>query len=239
MPVTLKATGYAKTLQDVSGKLRYYAFRSREMPGEERGLFSPASEHADLRKFVRSIQDDPLLQDRPGRQGMYQPPKMHSLVFSLSRDEFEKSGLTSWKPVVRQIMEEWQRYRGIQVEWVAAEHQSATHPHCHVAIKATFTDVAGNRRRLRLTRGDLHELRLAARTIVRMHRERHWEAIRAQREDERLAREAQRALERAVRSLATGFLDALEREEREQQRAAELTRLQIRRRRRPQQSRGR
>lgn len=215
MPATVKATGYVRTIKDVQGKLRYYAFRSRELPDEKRGLFGRTSENADLRKFVDSIRQDPLLQDRQTRRGRFQPPKMHSLVFSLSRDEFTKSGLTSWKPVIREVLTEWERYRGIQLEWVAAEHQSLTHPHCHVAIKAAYTDAAGHRHRLRLTRQDIQELRTAVRTVVRWHRQRHWEIIRAQREAERAERQARAALADLAFNLATGFLDALAREARE------------------------
>lgn len=237
MPVTLKATGYVKTVKDAQGKLRYYAFRSREVAGAERGLFGPASEHADLRKFVAGIRDDPLLRDRRTRRGVFQAPKMHSLIFSLSRDEFDRSGLTSWKPIVRQIMTEWERYRAIRLEWVAAEHPSLTHPHCHVALKATYTDATGNRHRLRLTRDDLHQLRLAARLIVRMHRESHWEVVRARWEAERAERAARRALDRMVHTLATGFLDLMEREAREQERP--VPRPRQRRRRRKAVNRGR
>lgn len=215
MPATVKMT-FTKHLDRAAKSVRYYAFRSHEVPRAERGAFSRSSEHADIRRFTNGLRHS-LTEDTRGRNGhVRQYPKMHRLLFSLSRDEFQKSGLTSWKPVVREVLAEWERAKGIRLEWIASEHPSPTHPHVHIAIKSVYRDLAGREHRLFVNRDTLNQLRIGVRMVVRRHREQHWRQIEEQRAIEREARAAeqnlQRAMEQAMRSLVRD-LDRMAREE--------------------------
>lgn len=181
---------YTTSLDRASKSVRYHAFRSRELPNEGKGIFDRTSDHVDVRTFIHSL-DDPLTADRVTRRGKVIPtPKMHRLMFSLSRREFERCGFTSWKPVIREALEHFERYHGIKLEWVAAEHQSGTHPHVHVDLKSVYTAADGTRHRLRITNEMRQQLRWAVEGIMRRERERCDEE-----------RRQEKALDRAVRDL--------------------------------------
>ncbi len=218
MAATVKMS-YTKHLDRAARSVRYIAFRSRDIPHEKRGAFSRSSDHADIRRFIDSLHD-PLTADRPLRGGrVFQPAKMHRLVFSLSRAEFDKSGLTSWKPVVREALAEWERARGIRLEWIAAEHLSPTHPHVHIALKSVYRDADGTPHRLKVNREMLQDLRQCVRTVVQRHRERHWREIEEQRSIEREARAGEMQLQRSVERVLRGLLYDLEQLAREEERS--------------------
>jgi hypothetical protein len=189
---------YTKHLDRAAKSVRYHAFRSRELPHDERGMFDRTSDHADVGRFIASL-DDPLTRDWQTRKGtVIQPPKLHRLMFSLSRREFEASGLTSWKPVIREALESVERYHGIKLDWVAAEHQSLTHPHVHVDIKSVYTAADGTRHRLVIKDELRLHLRLAVEGIIKRERTR-------VNEDRR----QERAFDRAVHDITLTFLRGL------------------------------
>jgi len=193
---------YTTSLDRAAKSVRYHAFRSRELPAEGKGIFDRTSDHADVRKFVRSL-DDPLTQDRVTRRGKVIPTaKMHRLMFSLSRREFESCGFTSWKPVIREALEHFERYHGIKLEWVAAEHQSGTHPHVHVDIKSVYTAADGTRHRLVITNEMRLHLRYAVEGIMKREREIH-------QEERRQARAMDKALGDLTRDLTRGLMGLL------------------------------
>lgn len=242
MPATVKVK-YSRDLRLARFAVHYHAFRSRELPNEQRGAFNRASDHADCRTFVRRL-DDPLTRDyevrrrgRPRQGGpsrTIRPAKLHRIIFSLSRAEWEKSGLTSWKPIVREVLAEWERLHGIRLDWIAAEHMSHTHPHVHIDVKSVYWDVHGRKHRLRFDRQMIDELRWAVRGVVRRERERHWRELQQQRAIEWAERQAARDLAHNLSHLATSFLDGLERAARQDEREAEwLQPRRYRRRRSP------
>lgn len=193
---------YTTSLDRAAKSVRYHAFRSREIPTESKGVFDRNSDHADVRKFVRSL-DDPLTQDRVTRRGKVIPTaKMHRLMFGLSRREFEQCGFTSWKPVIREALEHFERFHGIKLEWVAAEHQSTTHPHVHVDIKSVYTAADGTRHRLVITNETRLHLRWAVEGIMKREREIH-------QEERRQARAMDRALHDLTRDLTRGLIKTL------------------------------
>ena len=189
---------YTKNLDRAAKSVRYHGFRTREVPGNRRGMFSRDSDHADVKAFVRSL-DDPLTRDRTLRNGhVVEYAKMHRLMFSMRRRDFEACGFTSWKPIVREALESFEREQSIRLDWVAAEHQSATHPHVHVDVKSVYTAADGPRHRLKITQ----DMRLALRAAVERIIER--EHSRAEEE-----RRQQRAVDKAVRDITDALLRGL------------------------------
>jgi hypothetical protein len=51
-------------------------------------------------------------------------------------------------------MKEWELKTGYRLQWVAAEHRNPDHPHCHVAIRAAYTDRDGVEHRLKISNED-------------------------------------------------------------------------------------
>ncbi|HLN61945.1 MAG TPA: hypothetical protein VK464_10390 [Symbiobacteriaceae bacterium] len=142
--------------------VNYIAFRSREAPGEERGAFDRDHDHADVTRFREHL-EDPLT-----RHPM--ATKAYKLTISLSDREFRALGLTSWKPVVREAMENLERKWGRQLDWIAAEHMAKGHPHVHVVIKGTCVDSTGRERQLRLDKVHLQELKQEIRWVAEKNR---------------------------------------------------------------------
>jgi hypothetical protein len=59
-------------------------------------------------------------------------------------------------------MSKFEEARQIRLEWFASVHDSETHPHCHVVIKAVYMNQDGREMRLRFNKEDLKELRQIA-----------------------------------------------------------------------------
>lgn len=140
-----------RDLGKAQAHVNYIAFRSREAPGESRGAFDRRSDHADVGRFREQ------LGDRLTRHPMAN--KAYKVTISLSEKEFARRGMTSWKPVVREAMENLQRKWGREFEWIASEHLAKGHPHVHIVIKAVGVDEAGRSRQLRLDKVHLQELK--------------------------------------------------------------------------------
>lgn len=138
--------------------VRYITYRSREQQQEERTSFDARSDRADLKAFNERM-EDPI-----NRHHM--ATKAYKIVFSLSREEFEKTGLDSWKPIIREAMANLEARWGKRLDWVAAEHQNVDHPHCHVVIRASHPDTTGRSRQLRINREQLKEVRREVGRIV-------------------------------------------------------------------------
>lgn len=197
MAVRTKIT-YTKELKAASASVHYYAFRTREVERSQVGIFDRSSDHADVKRFVRSL-DDPLTRDRPGRSGLYKSAKLHRVLFTMSGQEFRRWELTSWRPIVREVFLNFERKHGLRLEWVAAEHPSTRNPHCHVAIKSVYEDRDGNRHRLRVTPELRRSLWHEAQSIVNRHKQIVLTQERAERGTDRLARGLIGELARASR----------------------------------------
>ncbi|HWI51282.1 MAG TPA: hypothetical protein VNT01_03995 [Symbiobacteriaceae bacterium] len=211
---------YTKHLAQAAKSVRYHAFRSREEPKDRLGAFDRRSDHANVRSFIESL-DDPITKDRKLKNGRtVQYAKMHRLMFSLHRKEFEACGFTSWKPVIREALESFEKQHGIKLDWIAAEHLSAGHPHVHVDIKSVYTALDGTRHRLRFT----NQMRLDLRASV----ERIMERERRERDEER---RQQREFHSAIRDITSTLLRGLRDAARADEREAEGLPQQIRKRR--------
>jgi hypothetical protein len=195
---------YTKHLDRARKSVRYHAYRTREVPRELRGMFDRDSDHADVTAFIKSL-DDPLTQPKTVRNYEVTYPVMHRLMFSLSRQEFEACGLTSWKPVIREALGAFERYHGIRLEWVAAEHLSRDHPHVHVDIKSVYVGADGKPHRLRITKEMRQHLRWAVEGIMKRERAR----LREERWQElQFSRGVDRFLESLGHGLTRGMADA-------------------------------
>lgn len=199
-----------KTVRGAEQMIRYVAFRSRDLEGKQKGAFDRQHDHADVREFVERI---------PDRLTRHQfAPKAFHCLFSLPREEFERTGLEDWRQVVRGVMAAYERESGRRLDWIAANHDNPTHPHCHVIIKAVYERDSGERRKLRFDKADLRLLRQITGRELAYHREQ----VRA------LERASGRFLEpeRAVRTLGSVLqtLQKMLEEERQRQREAERSR---------------
>lgn len=106
---------FTSRLKAAGRSVRCDAFRSGELDHERLGVFSRDSDNADVAGFIRSL-DDPLTRDRETRRGTHTPAKLYRMVFSLHQDHWDASGLTSWRPIIRAAVTEFERQRGIRLE---------------------------------------------------------------------------------------------------------------------------
>lgn len=148
-----------KSLSGARRMVHYIAFRSRELPHEQKGGFDKECDHADAGRFNRSL-------DHRLTRHSQVPVAFHS-VFSLPREEVVRAGLTEWKGFVREVMHKYEAERQIRLDWFAAFHDSESHPHCHVIIKAVYANRDGRECRLRFNKENLRQLRqLAGKTLA-------------------------------------------------------------------------
>lgn len=201
MSLVFLKINYTTNLEAARRSVRYHAFRSRESEEERKGVFDRRSDHASIDRFLDRL-NDPLTRDWTTRKGRrITPAKMHRLIFSLRRRDFDAAGLTSWKPIIREALARFETEQGIRLDWVAAEHLSATHPHVHVDIKSVYTASDGTRHRLKI-RGDW---RIALKKAVDQVLARELERAR---EERRQQRELDRAIESITKDLLRGLREA-------------------------------
>lgn len=143
------ARRYFKTLSKASNHVRYIAFRDRYQEHEKKGLFNDKADHISAIEFAKGL--DTKLTSHPS------VAVAHTLLFSMSGDEFERSGFEygDYKSIIRTVISEYEAKQGIKLEWAAAEHFKPNNPHCHVVIKSTFKDRDGVEHRLKLTKEDV------------------------------------------------------------------------------------
>lgn len=133
----------------VLSHLQYIGFRSRELDQETDtyGVFNKREDHASIKEFYDLITNDKALKHS-------NTVKMHKLVIGFQREWFERYGV-NYKDLVRHLMERLEERKGMQLDWVAAEHLKEKSPHSHVAIKSTGTDENGETKRLKITKEDI------------------------------------------------------------------------------------
>jgi hypothetical protein len=162
-----------KSLAGAKRMVHYIAFRSRQLAHEQKGGFDRDHDRADVDRFCHGL--DHRLTRHPRV-----PVAFHAMV-SLPREEADRAGLTDWRPLVREVMAKFEAEKQIRLEWFASFHDSETHPHCHIVIKAVYTNLDGRESRLRFNKEDLRQLRqLAGRTLA-YHRYQHQAPERAAR----------------------------------------------------------
>lgn len=155
--------GFSNKLGAAKAHVRYIAFRSRDMPEQDRGVFDRDHDHAQVDKFIKSL-DDPLTRHP-------QVAKVHKVILSFSQAQWDNCGYASWKPLAREVMQRFEERTGKRLEWVAAEHLKKGHPHCHVAIKSVWTDEQGKRHRLRFGKEDMKVLKEEMRRVYERDRQ--------------------------------------------------------------------
>lgn len=140
---------YTKSLPRAQAHVNYIAFRSRELEsrgGPSYGVFDAERDAAQVSEFRKALEDPFLAHPRVA--------KVHKLIVSFDRDEFDRRGLQTWREVTREALALYQARTGRTLIWVAAEHNSARHPHVHVAIKSAYVGPDGQKHRLKLTQED-------------------------------------------------------------------------------------
>jgi hypothetical protein len=85
--------------------------------------------------------------------------KAYHCLFSLKRSDFDRAGLTDWRDVVRQALRTYELETGRRLEWIASFHDNPKHPHCHVIIKATYTNENGQHKKLFLNRNEVGRIK--------------------------------------------------------------------------------
>ena len=75
---------YIKSFADASAHIRYIGFREREDKSESLGLFSEYTDSADAEKFIESLNEK--------RFSHPDVPTIHTVLFSMSGDEWQRSG---------------------------------------------------------------------------------------------------------------------------------------------------
>lgn len=162
-----KGAGTAKDPKDPSAKasrsLRYAMFGSKDVEHPEdkgKAIFDAHSDQADIKAFERRL-TDPLT-----RHPM--APKVHQVIFSLKRADFDRAGMRDWTVVVREVLAEYELKTGRKLDWIASHHDnrnsphSRDHPHVHIYVKAVYETSGGQRRQLRIYRHDLAQIRESA-----------------------------------------------------------------------------
>lgn len=152
--VLFRVIRYTRSVRGAEQMIRYVAFRSKDVADKEKGCFDRDHDHASIKPFVREL-DDPFTRHP-------RTPTAFHCVFSLRRQEFDQLGLKDWRHVVRDAMGTYERETGRKLQWVAANHDNPTHPHCHVIIKAVYENNDGQQRLLRLEHRDLRKFREVA-----------------------------------------------------------------------------
>ncbi|MDF1995812.1 hypothetical protein [Peribacillus frigoritolerans] len=135
---------YFKNLNDAKNKTKYICFRERQGEKERLGIFSKDNDNASLKGFQK------LLDDKKTSHSSV--AVAHELVFSMSRNEWERSGFEpgDYKTFIREVMSRYEMTSGKRLEWVSAEHLNDNNPHAHVMIKAVYHDRDGVPFRLRI-----------------------------------------------------------------------------------------
>jgi type IV secretory pathway VirD2 relaxase len=182
----------AANLGKARAHVKYIAFRSRELPQEERGAFDKRTDHADVGRFNEKLED--YMTRHPMAN------KAYKMTVSLSEREFRERGLTSWKPIVREVMANLEKQWGREFQWIASEHMAKGHPHVHIVIKATCVDQTGRYRQLRLDKADLQDIKKEFGRVLERYRVHE----REQERDRSLSRGdmLMRAFESALRALS-------------------------------------
>lgn len=190
---------YERELPKAENHVRYIAFRSRESEEHEKGLFNEHDNHIEVKDFIRDLNDK--------KTSHPSVAVIHKVLFSMSGDEWEKSGFEpeDYKIMIRNIMKDYELKTGRTINWAAAAHMNAGHPHVHLVMKATYTDKDGIEHRLKI---DNEDRKFFAQAFTReKNRIRGFEIEKPEREYERHQnRQQSKSISNAI------WLDALFRE---------------------------
>ncbi|MCM3032874.1 relaxase/mobilization nuclease domain-containing protein [Niallia sp. MER 6] len=148
------AKGTAGATRKVLSHLKYIGFRSRELDFDRdtKGLFDEKSDQASLKKFYKSIENEPGLRHSS-------TVKIHKMIISLKQEDYETYG-KDFKEIARYALKGLEERKGMKLEWVGAVHLKEGHPHVHLAIKSIGQDLTnGSNKRLYIDKEDIDFLR--------------------------------------------------------------------------------
>lgn len=152
-----------KSLEGARHMVRYIAFRSEDVQEKGKGGFDQQHDQANVKAFLKQLPDRLTRHDRA--------PKAFHCLFSLSREQYDRLGITDWKPIVREVMRSYELETKRKLTWFATAHDNPTHPHCHVILKAVYDTDDGKRRKLWLSKDDLKQFRQITRRVLDYYRE--------------------------------------------------------------------
>lgn len=188
---------YTTHVERAAKSVRYHAFRSRELPDESRGVFDRNRDAADIKAFIDRL-DDPLTRHP-------RAATMHRLMFSVSRGEWQRLGLTDWKPIMREALSNYEQKSGKRLDWVAAAHNvegnGVKHPHVHVDVKSVYWDANGKPHRWRVDGRERELLRREVDRVLDRHREQYRRRFEAVRETETMIKGFGGILKAMLRSM--------------------------------------
>lgn len=174
---------YTKDLKHARNQVYYIVNRSQETEREEREVFDASSTNPDWGKFGRE------LDNRSTRH--FKQIKSHHLTISMRRADYDRYG-GDYKEMIREMMKNLEREKGMKLDWIAATHMKANNPHVHVIIKGVGVNEQGKTKRLFFKREDYKQMRGSLYSVLRDNRAR-------QRAMERLALREMQELRRAER----------------------------------------
>lgn len=142
---------FDRTLQGSRNALRYVAWRSEDVKGRTPCIFDDRSDTADVRRFMKEL-EDPVTRHASSA-------KAYHCLFSLKRTDFGRAGMTDWRDEVREVMRRYELETGRKLHWIASFHNNPERPHCHVIIKATYTNTDGKEKKLLLNRNEVERIK--------------------------------------------------------------------------------
>lgn len=150
-PGFFRVIRYDKTVRGSHNALTYVAFRSEDVKGKTPDIFDERSDHADVDRFARN------LDQRVTRHAS--SAKAYHCLFSMKRSDFDQAGMTNFREMVREVMHTYELETRRRLEWIASFHNNQEHPHCHVVIRASYTNENGREKKLFLNRSEVQRIK--------------------------------------------------------------------------------
>lgn len=145
---------YSRSVTKVTTNLKYIGFRSREL-NQDKGYFTATEDRTkDYRPFLQEMTSHPALQHGA-------TVKAHMILLSFRREDYDalRAGGAKIEEVTREWVQQLERNKGMQLQWMASFHDSATHPHVHLTIRSVGITATGQNKRLFITQDDMPRLR--------------------------------------------------------------------------------
>lgn len=154
-----------KNKEKIKSHLKYIGFRSRERDPNDKVFFDKHSLSADWLAFYNRIDTHPALQHS-------KTVKAHKIIFSLRQQdylEYKASG-RDYVHIIRRVMEDLERKKGVELDWIAVKHDQNHHPHCHVVVRAVSDSTNGPSKRIYFRKEDIAEMKRSFEYEVELHR---------------------------------------------------------------------
>lgn len=137
-----------KSISKVKAHSKYIGFRSRENHQNERGLFNREKDNGvSHTEFAQRLSERPSLSHS-------QSNKAFKVVLSWREQDARELGIhdeQKYKEVARNYVENLEKDKGMQLDYIGAVHMKDEHPHVHLVISGVGDDrETGQDRRLRI-----------------------------------------------------------------------------------------